>query len=229
MSNSYIVQFKSDTAGEAEKRIMLPFTGFYDSEYVNRIHEKVDLLADEHELSDDQVEIIVSKINYNEHLKVIAAAYADYLSKELSDILPKPINLTQIDIHSTKPLATIADSASVVINVNDLPSVDFMSNFCEKHKLLDFKKNLQVVADNELLSKYQDITSLFDTPYKDWQNVHIECLMSTLVQVLQVNKTGKESVNWLHDIVDFETNGFIPYAEEKNLLDIDIDIDIELN
>ena len=50
--------------------------------------------------------------------------------------------------------------------------------------------------------------------------------MSALVQVIQVNKTGVEQVNWRHDIVDFETNGFIPYAEEKNLLDIEIDIEL---
>lgn len=226
MSDDCVINFKVDTLGEHEKRIMLPFIGFYDSEYVNRIHENVDSLANEHELSDDQVEHIISKINYNAHFKVIAAAYVDYLNKELSDILPKPINMTQPDIHAITLLAVMADNVSAVINVNELPSVGFMSDFCEKHKLLDFKKNLQVVADDKLLSKYQDITSLFDTPYKNWQNVHIECLMSTLVQVLQVNKTGKEKVNWLHDIVDFEASGFIPYADEKNLLDIKVNVEL---
>lgn len=226
MSDSYIVQFKSDTAGEAEKRIMLPFMGFYDSEYVNRIYEKVDLLANEHELSDDQVEIIVSKINYNEHFKVIADAYVRYLNQELSDILPKPINMTQADVHAQAPLATIAELVSAVIDVTELPSVDFMADFCTKYKLLDFKKNLQVIANDDLLSKDQNISEFFNKPYEDWQNIHIESLMSALVQVIQVNKTGVEQVNWRHDIVDFETNGFIPYAEEKNLLDIEIDTEL---
>ena len=223
MSDSYIVQFKSDTAGEAEKRIMLPFMGFYDSKFDNRIYKHINDLAQEFYFDDEKIKRIASKIDYNAHFKVIADAYVRYLNQELSDILPKPINMTQADVHAQAPLATIAELASAVIDVTELPSVDFMADFCTKHKLLDFKKNLQVIANYELLSKDQNISNLFNKPYKDWQNVHIESLMSALVQVIQVNKTGVEQVNWKHDIFDFETNGFIPYAEEQNVLDIDID------
>ncbi len=219
-----IIHFSTDTAGESEKRIMLPFTGFYDSEYTLRINTEIDSVADDLDLTDDQVSDITSNFDYNKYLKTVAEAYVDYLNQELSDLLPTPVTMTQVDIHSPTILAVMAESISAVIDVNQLPSVEFMTTFCSDNSLLDFKKNLQTIATDDLLSKDADISKMFDLPYDQWQNVHIECLLAVLVQVMQVNERGKESVNWRHDIVDFEMKGFIDYANKKNALDVNIKV-----
>lgn len=220
------IDFTINTIGNHLKRVMLPFGGFYHSPYDNVINGQLSDMI-ENGMSFGEVQEFAQVIDYQAHYQGIAGGYAEYLSIKIEDLFRCEVSFTQTQVHPMTPQNT-GDQISAAIDVTQLPSLDAMQELLLTD-VIDFKQSLKQIA-KEVLSSCSgfhsswnaDIERLFDQPYELWESVYIECLLTAMVNAIQIEDAGKSADDfWQHNINDFEYMGFMDHGFVEGFLVVD--------
>lgn len=223
------VAFKANTIGDEVKRVVLPFGGFYESDYEHLISSELDNLKYDEGKTDEEIEVIAKGIDRTSFYQEVANGYGSYLNECFSTVFGKSVEVdfNQIEYHPMT-LQNTGDEISAAIDVTQLPSLGYLQPFCTTNDLMDFKDSLKQIAADKfsgpgLRSSWDaNIEVLFDKPYEQWESVYIECLLTAMVQALSLNNNYKNNGYWAIAVREFETTDFMEYGRTNGLFCIEL-------
>lgn len=222
------VAFKANTIGDEVKRVVLPFGGFYESDYEQLISNELDNLKDEEGKTDKEIETIANSIDRKAFYLKVAVGFGDYLNECFSTVFGKSVEVAfnQIKYHPMT-LQNTGDEISAALDVTQLPGLGYLQHFCKQNDLGDFKDALKQVAIDRLTgpglrsSWDENIEVLFDKPYEQWESVYIECLLAVMVQMISINNGHNN--DWCEIAVrEFEAVDFMEYGRTNGLFCIEL-------
>ena len=223
------VAFKANTIGDEVKRVVLPFGGFYESDYAQLIRNELDRLKYDEGKTDQEIEVITSSIDGKAFYLTVADGFGDYLNECFSTVFGKSVEVAfnQIEYHPMT-LQNTGDEISAAIDVTQLPGLNYLQHFCTTNDLMDFKDSLKQIAADKfsgpgLRSSWDaNIEVLFEKPYEQWESVYIECLLTAMVQALSLNNNYKNNGYWAIAVREFEATDFMEYGRANGLFCIDL-------
>ena len=222
------VGFKFDTVGDSLKRVILPFLGFFDSQYTTMVNDDFETLADEGKHTNEEVDQLAESFDYTSYYSKVATSYSEFLNERMSSIFGKSVEVSfkQVEYHPMTP-QNMGDEISAVINVEELPGLGYLQSFCEENDIMDFKAMLKVIAKYKfnsigIRSLWDDnIEQFFSQEYSQWESTYIECLIAAMVLAMSVEMGNKFDI-WQHTISDFELINFIDQGQTDGTFSVDV-------